>query len=685
MLVKLVLTKFKKHENLTVNFTGGLNVIRGANEAGKSTLYHAVAYALYGSRGLPESLDETVTYGFPASQLKVELVFTHAGITYTIIRSKAGASVVGGGVKAEGQDGVTSFVTTLFGVKQDVASKIMIANQSSLKAAVEGGQQAINLIETLSDVELIDTLISRVQGALPCGNTSGLEKQIADLAEEKAPVADFTGLEDNVNSASHVLGQSSALINRITAELEDLPIQEARQTALRVATLRGEAESIREQKNAAAAILSQPEPMPVTDRSAEYAAEIEADRIASERLKAYKKFAAIKQVSESLGARKDVLLSLQMLKTEQQKLTRIVQGFALQVASIKASKITDKSCALCGKLLEDVPEVVTVNTRLEEKLQGILTTQTHNQTLLDETTAKIEAYEAALKVDQELYRMFSSIEAYIKIYDTVPAQARWLGEVPVAGDTADWRALMQQNKKEYVAYLQQVKVRSDAEATLTKCNGRLAELTLEDDSEAIATISKWDSLQGQFQQAQLVYSRDRDAYLTAENQLSTAKQVFAGEVARYKLVQDQLKTNKLLLAEYRDNNDLIQRLRQARPLVAQQLWTTVLGAVSHYFSRIRGTPALVTKSDKGFMVDAKSYTNLSGSTIDSLGLAVRMSLQKTFLPNVDFMLLDEPASGCDETRELAMLGVLASSGYNQVVLVTHSERADTFAAQVITI
>ena len=50
MLVKLVLTKFKKHEDLTVNFVSGLNVIRGLNEAGKSSIYHAISYALYGSK-----------------------------------------------------------------------------------------------------------------------------------------------------------------------------------------------------------------------------------------------------------------------------------------------------------------------------------------------------------------------------------------------------------------------------------------------------------------------------------------------------------------------------------------------------------------------------------------------------------------------------------------------------------
>ena len=85
------------------------------------------------------------------------------------------------------------------------------------------------------------------------------------------------------------------------------------------------------------------------------------------------------------------------------------------------------------------------------------------------------------------------------------------------------------------------------------------------------------------------------------------------------------------------------------------------------------------------MIDGKSADAFSGSTRDSLGLAIRLMLQKTFLPNVSFMLADEPGAAFDDVRESDMLAVLAGSGLDQVILVTHSDLADTFAANVITI
>ena len=689
MLVKLVLTKFKKHEDLTVNFVSGLNVIRGLNEAGKSSIYHAISYALYGSRGLPKPLDETVTYGYPVGQLKVELDFTHAGVAYKVTRSKSGAVITGGGSKTEGQEAVTLFISDLLGVKQDVASKIMIANQSALKNAVEGGSQAVSLIETLSGVEVIDNLIAKVQACLPCGHTAALEKQIADLNEMQSsqkPVANFSLYEAAVNDASHTLGQSSARVNLITSQIEDIPIKEARQTLLDAAATRGEAESLQRQKIAAETILASPEPLPVVDLSDEYSAAIEADRLESERCKAYTKFVEIQQTSESLGTRAEVSLHLQMLKTEQQKLSRLINNIDVQIASARATKITDTSCALCGKLLEDVPEVVAVNTRVEEKVAQLIQSQEHPKSKLEQVNADIIKYETAMQTDRQLYIAFSSLDKYLAIYDTIPVQARWLGDVPERGGVnADWRALMTQNKAERTQYLKAVAARDEAVKVVASCDSALKQLVIKDDKAAKAQVADWEDLQGQLQAANTVYSKDREAFLQAEARLASEKQLYASAVSRYEVIVEQLKNSRDLLKEYRDNNDLILRLRQARPIVAQQLWNIVLSSTSHYFSRIRGVPSIVTKSDKGFAVDSKNYEHLSGSTIDSLGLAVRMSLQKTFLPNVDFMLLDEPASGCDDNRECAMLGILASSGYSQVVLVTHSPLADSFAAQVVTI
>ena len=53
MLSKLVLENFKRHKNLTVDLTSGLNLITGPNYTGKSTLLQAIRYAFEGSSAIP--------------------------------------------------------------------------------------------------------------------------------------------------------------------------------------------------------------------------------------------------------------------------------------------------------------------------------------------------------------------------------------------------------------------------------------------------------------------------------------------------------------------------------------------------------------------------------------------------------------------------------------------------------
>jgi ABC-type thiamine transport system ATPase subunit len=60
-----------------------------------------------------------------------------------------------------------------------------------------------------------------------------------------------------------------------------------------------------------------------------------------------------------------------------------------------------------------------------------------------------------------------------------------------------------------------------------------------------------------------------------------------------------------------------------------------------------------------------------------------MALSKLFIPWVPFLLLDESFSACDTEREMAGIGVLASSGFQQTILITHSDAPESMADYLI--
>ena len=45
---KLIIYGFGKHENVTVDFTSGINVVYGLNEAGKTTIQQFILHVLFG-------------------------------------------------------------------------------------------------------------------------------------------------------------------------------------------------------------------------------------------------------------------------------------------------------------------------------------------------------------------------------------------------------------------------------------------------------------------------------------------------------------------------------------------------------------------------------------------------------------------------------------------------------------
>ena len=82
------------------------------------------------------------------------------------------------------------FCERLFGCSADTAKQLVIADQNSVRGVLaQGGTAAGSLVERLADLEVIETLIDKIQTQLSSGNTKQLEAQVAQLEQnaEDAP------------------------------------------------------------------------------------------------------------------------------------------------------------------------------------------------------------------------------------------------------------------------------------------------------------------------------------------------------------------------------------------------------------------------------------------------------------------------------------------------------------------
>lgn len=727
MLHSITMENFRKHTNLTVNFTAGINALRAPNESGKTSCLEAISYALFGTKGLKESIDDVVTYDVPVSKLKVTLDFDHAGVAYNIKRGKSGAELNGAGVKVTGQTEVTRFVEKLLGTSADMASKLMLAKQKGLGGALSGGpREAGAMIEDLAGIDLIQRYIDLITEHLVAGQTGAAEANVASARARAEPVEmkDLADLQLAHKKADGELGRVLAVANDRRAEQDDLDLAAANAI-------------LADEKRLSAAIasgatristLTEKLSLPLPDAPVASAIQALRDKIEAQKglAAAAKLHAELKAANvspdwdEDLGALEAEIRTVQEAHTEASAKVRDIAAQAadgakvdretqhaihLEIAQVEGKLVKEESCTFCGKDLKDIPEVALVNNPLNARLQDLksqlveaaaawakLSAQLKDSLVAAENHAKFKAgyladLQAVAAQHNRLAPLYARAEAFITLdHSTVPATWTWTGPTDAPQDFAGDLAVLLEQDRDAVACAAaaaEQKVQLDALKTqLGADQAALNELQLADAKD---TLVQFDALKPQVVAAEAALTAARAALATAASALSTEKALQAQVLEQQEKAQVELAAAEAVLLDMNANNALVKKLRAARPQITDKLWAGVLAATSRYVADVRGERSTITREDNGFKVNGKPVTGLSGSAEDTLGLGLRLALTKMFLPNIDFLNLDEVAAACDDQREVAMLGLLATAGFKQVILVTHSALADAFADNIITI
>ena len=708
MFESLTLKNFRKVTDDTIHFQAGLNVIRGPNEASKSTRIEAIGYALFGARALREPLELVVTYDQKETTLFVALEFKINKDSIKVTRKKAGAELfVNGRLTVTGQTEVTKFCEALLGASADTTSKMMMASQSDLKGALaDGPAAAVSLIEKLANFGLIDELVTLVQDKLPTGNTKALEGQIELLTGQLAePLVDDTG-PAKARHAELYAAHETAFARTETAQATRDIAHERLQPPLAAQKELERVEwavTVAQQNLATAAGQTNTDvpgevdtsEVPALTQAIEHAADrakIQAIRTALDNLPACDEWdegpaalqAAIDELGVQIKAADEAVADNKMARSEA----------AAKVASLKTKLINDKVCAFCQKDLADVPEVMAFNAKWTPQIAAAERELAVLQAVVLPVPAELRADRAPLLAVQQAaanravpYRNAAAYVTFDEKY--VPARWTWTGpdlSQPVDTSAAKRLAAI----KESVASRERLIGRQQAALAAHK----KAEQALTD-TEALVAPAR--AAAAGYADAKKVYddcivwvTTAESAQMDARNAMDTAKMALTHAQALYQqrlsarqqLVQ-QLETAQQLLQETGFNNALLKKLRTAKPQVADKLWGMVLPTISHYLSQGRGIESVVSRADNGFKVNGRSIGGLSGSAMDTFGLAVRIALTKTFLPNARFLVLDEASAACDDDREASMVGAVVSAGFEQVIWVSHSDAVEAFAQNVI--
>lgn len=707
MINSITLTNFKRHENLTINFGAGFTAIRGSNEQGKSTILQAIAYALFGTKALTDSLDDTVTWGCAVSTLRVDLGFSIDGVAHTVRRSKASCQLDYAGQTVTGQTEVTAFVARLLKVDAGAAARLTIANQSAIRGALEAGPKATTeLIERLSEFDQIDNLIEIMQEKLTLGNTATATAAIAaatdDLARAKelAVPVDAAAAEQRIAEATRAHGLAVALTS--ASELVEQAAQEAhsalREQAVRRDTLVRDVTRAQEAQRTAQkkldAIVVPATPTKVDAKATALQKQIsdaeQADKIAAI-FKLVEPFLVAPSGPEYEGTPDELLAEIAEAEVEVRKALDASITLKGDLKLLEA-KLTHGTCTFCGKDFSGVPEVATRNADTAQKIAeteaAIVTAAKANRDAAI-TLGLLKGVAAAQRSFEDACLRAPS---YAEVVDqnTLPHYAKWVGpEVGAVVEVDSLRREIKRLQDSVVAFEKASALRAEAVKQVEN-----AETDVEHAQIALKCCPEVTLGQAQ---SDLDAARDatraaRAAVEEARKDLDAHTRALADQQAAYtravdevKRVSERLGTLEAQLVELEFNNALLKKVRACRPLLADKLWTLVLAASSSYFSDIRGVKSRVTKTGDGFQIDGHPVSSMSGSTLDALGLAIRVALVRTFLPSSPFLVLDEPSSAMDGDRTGNMLGFLSKAGFGQVILVTHEDVSETVADHIITL
>ena len=391
MIKTLTLKCFRKHLDCTFNFNEGLQLLKGPNEGGKSTVIEACLYALYGARALRDSLAQCVTWGHKEGELKVELVIEVEGKVYSYRRSKWGAEVyVGSRLFVTGQAEVTAFSAQLLGADAKIASSLMMADQSGLRGALDDGPAAVSgLMAKLADFDTIDRIIQQMQETLLLGADAPIREKLKVAEGEREEAFNAMPSSTTVADAEAKVAKAEKALDKLRGQRDTVEV-----AAYSVAVNNlGNAEAAKEKYAAVVSDLDHAKVrlghvIDALDDAKGRVVDVDQERIATlrkdlfdaaeamKRASAWEAFLKLPEYPENFweGDDESFRAGLNSARRDFNYWTSKVSEAEASIKDLKRDLVTDGVCKSCGTDISQRPDIVARNEEIEAKLIGAAVT-----------------------------------------------------------------------------------------------------------------------------------------------------------------------------------------------------------------------------------------------------------------------------------------------------------------------
>ena len=707
-LVSAHYQNFKRHEDVTIDFSETLTVIRGANYKGKSSLLQGIFFALFGLKAVPGG-NEIVTRRGSKKKAIVTLVFEDGKDEFTLIRTPTSANLVdsNNGTIAAGGTAVNEWVASRF---TDIKKALLLSfsEQGDSQALLALGAGKINLlIEQLSGADYVDRLAKAA--------TDKADKAEAVLAVIGDTVENPDNVAEELSAAEVELERQRGVIEKVEGERVAALLESTKaKTAATQASEANEAAAASNQKRdrlstrietqtgtltgqrTKLAGMTCTDPAPLVAR----AQELEEAVTSMEALLKRKNSAKSKLELESAWVEKNkdrykdsgkITDKIEKKESELNALDGTIserhQSYVEHKTALAAVQkaINDSVCSECGRPLDEnhLEESQEKLPRLTEATEVSESNWTREKVKRDPLVKEIADLRAQLPPrgwDKELSEHLSDVETLEKqvlLHQNMTEERVQASRVE-ANYASSQAVTARQSKKAYNTLASEI---NDLEEEIRKDQSQLDATAPGVMTDVAALLI--DSQKKADKLAELVQRR---------SELALHLTVAGNDVVRLKKALDEARElwQKRLDAETIKSrySEFAKWLRVNKAAFLSETWAGILSLVTEFTSQTTaGAISEVGRDHDGDFWFNENGTVMpisaaSGGQKSIIGTALRCALPSLLPAGLGFVVLDEPSADLDTGHAAALAGALRAT-QRQVILVTHREGEEFLSDSVV--
>lgn len=703
---------FKRHAALDLPLSPGFTAIRGENWAGKSSVLHAILFALFGTAGVPGKKERIPRRG--ASNCRVELAIDLAGEPFTIARSLTAATVTGSeGIVASSQRAVTQWVEDQLRLDLRQVMELGYSRQTETAALLTLGAAALNdRVALLSGADYVDKLVAAAlkKATLYKGQAQGFNETELDEAADSV-AANETAVNygrQHLESAESQLQIDREVVKTITKNRENADqrfsaLSEYMSWAVQVSELEEDLEAI----PAAVDSVSVSELEEEVERL-KGALSIE-EIVEKERARQVARYDELDGWLRTEGAKWKLLAANDQLPLLVSKANAIeteverVQEFIAESRRDQAvlqNQIKSSICAGCNRPFDETHDVAEVEREL-----ATVTAQLADQTsrLAGAKSRLVEARRAVLaypKAPDDWQDRINVVELELRGLQCVREPVDLTGARNALRVAQDALAVARAGVAQAAATQRQREtLEARAAAAYLKADETYSAVSVLLPAEDLAS---WDAMETA--KAQLTHDRTlfgdqytkaqqavREAEILVQQHTRTLDQATVRlEAAQTRLAQLQAAAKRSRAAEAKAGrfNAFARWLKASETRLLGELWESIMASASEILRLATdGHATEIRRSDEGeFLIvedgEESAVTAISGGMCQIAGTAVRLAMADLLPTGLGFVLLDEPSSELNDHYAALLAGALRTFD-RQVVLVTHREGDEIAADEVI--